>query len=53
MPGLYQTCPYKGKRHGLPDLEMRGSATLAKLDDYLRAIWLECCGYLSGFTIGG
>ncbi len=35
------------------DLEMRGPATLAKLDDYLRAIWLECCGHLSMFTIGG
>lgn len=35
------------------DLEMRGSATLEKLDDYLRAIWLECCGHLSVFTIGG
>ena len=34
-------------------LEMRGSATLTKLDDYLRAIWLECCGHLSKFTIGG
>ncbi len=35
------------------DLEMRGPATLKKLDDYLRAIWLECCGHLSEFTIGG
>lgn len=35
------------------DLEMRGSATLMKLDEYLRAIWLECCGHLSEFTIGG
>jgi len=35
------------------DLEMRGSATLVMLDDYLRAIWLECCGHLSMFTIGG
>lgn len=35
------------------DLEMRGSATLEKLDHYLRAIWLECCGHLSEFTIGG
>jgi hypothetical protein len=35
------------------DLEMRGAATLAKLDDYLRAIWLECCDHLSMFTIGG
>ncbi|MBU4224495.1 MAG: hypothetical protein KKC71_01570 [Chloroflexi bacterium] len=35
------------------DLEMRGTATLEKLDKYLRAIWLECCGHLSQFTIGG
>lgn len=35
------------------DLEMNGSATLDKLDKYLRAIWLECCGHLSKFTIGG
>jgi len=35
------------------DLEMRGSATLEKLDQYLRAIWLECCGHLSEFTLGG
>jgi hypothetical protein len=35
------------------DLEMVGSASLDKLDKYLRAIWLECCGHLSQFTIGG
>lgn len=35
------------------DLEMRGSATLEKLDAYLRDIWLECCGHLSKFTVGG
>jgi endogenous inhibitor of DNA gyrase (YacG/DUF329 family) len=34
-------------------LEMRGSATLEDLDHYLRAIWLECCGHLSRFSIGG
>ncbi len=34
-------------------LEMRGSATLEDLDRYLRAIWLECCGHLSRFSIGG
>jgi len=33
-------------------LEMRGNATLQNLDDYLRAIWLECCGHLSAFEIG-
>jgi hypothetical protein len=35
------------------DLEMRASAPLKKLDDYLRAIWLECCGHLSQFSPGG
>jgi len=35
------------------DLEMRGSATLQDLDSYLRAIWLECCGHLSQFSVGG
>ncbi len=34
-------------------LEMRGSATLKDLDHYLRAIWLECCGHMSRFSIGG
>lgn len=42
---------------GLPqfwlDLEMRGSATLKGLDGYLRAIWLECCGHMSQFSLGG
>jgi len=35
------------------DLEMRGSAALKDLDAYLRAIWLECCGHLSQFSVGG
>lgn len=34
-------------------LEVCGRATLEDLDDYLRRIWLECCGHLSRFTIGG
>lgn len=34
-------------------LEMRGSATLKDLDNYLRAIWLECCGHMSRFSLGG
>ncbi|RMF67575.1 MAG: hypothetical protein D6743_04700 [Calditrichaeota bacterium] len=33
-------------------LEMSGKARLAVLDDYLRAIWLECCGHLSQFSLG-
>lgn len=35
------------------DIEMRGSAKLKDLDNYLRAIWLECCGHLSQFSFGG
>ncbi|MBU2103156.1 MAG: hypothetical protein ABH865_03490 [Candidatus Omnitrophota bacterium] len=35
------------------DLEMRGSSTLKDLDEYLRGIWLECCGHMSQFSIGG
>jgi len=34
-------------------LEIPASAALADLDDFLRAIWLECCGHLSAFTIKG
>ena len=34
-------------------LEIRGHATLDDLDDYLRAIWLECCGHLSQFSVDG
>lgn len=30
-----------------------GNASLTKLDKYLRSIWLECCGHLSQFSIGG
>ncbi|GFP19001.1 hypothetical protein HKBW3S03_00505 [Candidatus Hakubella thermalkaliphila] len=29
------------------------NATLEDLDDFLRDIWLECCGHLSAFTIEG
>ena len=33
-------------------LELNGNATLNELDDYLRSIWLECCGHMSHITIG-
>lgn len=33
-------------------LEVSGAATLKDLDSYLRAIWLECCGHMSEFTLG-
>ena len=35
------------------NLEMRGSKSLQDLDSYLRAIWLECCGHMSQFSLGG
>ena len=34
-------------------LEVNGLATLHDLDRYLRFIWLECCGHLSQFSVGG
>lgn len=34
-------------------LEVPAVALLVDLDDFLRAIWLECCGHLSEFTIRG
>jgi len=34
-------------------LEMSGTSNLQELDDYLRSIWLECCGHLSDFRTGG
>jgi hypothetical protein len=34
-------------------LEIDGVARLLDLDAYLRTIWLECCGHLSQFSIGG
>lgn len=33
-------------------LEVPAAATLSDLDDFLRDIWLECCGHLSEFEIG-
>jgi hypothetical protein len=34
-------------------LEMVQQAKLARLDQFLRTLWLECCGHLSAFTIEG
>lgn len=35
------------------NLEVDGAATLKHIDEYLRAIWLECCGHMSRFYVGG
>jgi len=34
-------------------LSVPANTTLEGLDDFLRDIWLECCGHLSAFTIEG
>ena len=34
-------------------LEAKAKASLADLDDFLREVWLECCGHMSAFDIGG
>ncbi len=34
-------------------LEIPDNMTLHDLDEFLRHIWLECCGHLSRFTIEG
>lgn len=34
-------------------LEVRENAKLKALDEFLRDIWLECCGHLSAFEIEG
>ena len=34
-------------------IEIRDDATLKNLDQFLREIWLECCGHLSDFRING
>ena len=33
------------------DLEMPTYLTLAHLDEFLRAVWVECCGHLSRFFV--
>lgn len=34
-------------------VEVNGRSSLEELDNYLRAIWLECCGHMSRFSVGG
>lgn len=35
------------------DIEVKENARLEALDQLLRDVWLECCGHLSAFRIGG
>ena len=43
----------EGRHHTIywMHLEIQSKATLRDLDNFLREIWLECCGHLSAFTI--
>lgn len=34
-------------------IEIKETATLKELDQFIRNIWVECCGHLSAFTIDG
>ena len=34
-------------------IEARQDATLKQLDSLLRRVWLECCGHMSTFRLGG
>jgi hypothetical protein len=42
---------YRASQYWL-HLAVPADATLEELDGFLRAIWLECCDHLSGFTAG-
>ena len=35
------------------ELAVRADTTLRQLDEFLRGMWLECCGHLSEFTVLG
>ena len=35
------------------ELGVRADTTLRELDRFLRSVWLECCGHLSHFDVGG
>jgi hypothetical protein len=41
---LYGSTPY------FLSLWVNGTATMQDIDDFLRDIWLECCGHMSAFT---
>lgn len=34
------------------DVDVKANATWRQVDDFLRNIWLECCGHLSAFEVG-
>src|SRR5216117_3163719 len=34
------------------DVDVKANSTLRQLDNFLRNMWLECCGHLSSFEVG-
>jgi len=34
------------------DFDVKTNATMRQVDEFLRDIWLECCGHLSSFEVG-
>ena len=42
-----------GRRQYWIDFEAKADARLDAIDAFLRRVWLECCGHLSVFRIGG
>lgn len=45
-----ETDPRWGKTPYFLHLWVDGKATMGDIDDFLRGIWLECCGHMSSFT---
>lgn len=43
--------PYTNGTHWL-DIEAKAASNLESLDEFLREIWLECCGHMSAFNTG-
>jgi hypothetical protein len=50
---LYLRAEAKGAPRFWINLEIKADSPLRKLDDLLRKVWLECCGHMSAFEIGG
>ena len=44
------TNPRWGSNHYFLSLWVDGEAIMEDIDDFLRSIWLECCGHMSSFT---
>jgi hypothetical protein len=52
-PSFHFVVEGRGAKAYWMHVALPGTATLAKLDAFLRETWLECCGHLSGFEIAG